>query len=107
MVVTHRERYLKRVGLDPSKSYSIPELSKVSGVPVKILEAVYSRGMGAAKSNLASVRLKSDFSKNPDTTAFPKSARLSPQQWAQARVYSFLDKGTTFYTADADLARKL
>jgi len=25
--------------------------------------------------------------------------------WAMARVYSFVDRGKTFYTADADLAR--
>jgi hypothetical protein len=28
------------------------------------------------------------------------------QQWGYARVYSFLLKGKTYYTADADLANK-
>jgi len=28
------------------------------------------------------------------------------QQWAYARINSFLTKGKTYYTADADLAKK-
>ena len=31
----------------------------------------------------------------------------SQQAWAYARVSSFLTKGKTYYTADADLAKKV
>lgn len=102
---TNREQFLKKYGLPTSESYSIDELSKISDVPIEILNSVYRRGLGAARSNLSSVRLK-DFTKNTDTKSFPASARLSPSQWASARVYSFLNKGKTYYTADADLAAK-
>jgi hypothetical protein len=37
---------------------------------------------------------------------YPRSARLTKEQWSLARVYSFLDKGATFRTADADIARE-
>ena len=104
---THRENFLRKHGLPLTESLSIPEISNLSGVPVKSLQEIFRRGVGAHGSNLASVRLKKDFSKNPDTKRYPESARLSPQQWGYARIFSFLDRGTTFHTADADIARKL
>jgi hypothetical protein len=105
-MITHREHYLKSIGKDPNVSYSMEQLSQFSGVPLSILKKIDLRGRGAAVSNLASVRLKKDFSKNPDTTKYPASARLSPERWGMARIYSFLDKGQTYKTADADLARE-
>ncbi len=105
MPPTHRVQYLKKNGLDPNKSYSLTELAKVSGVKESILQDVYNRGIGAHQTNITSVRLKKDFSKNP-SPAIPESARLTPKQWAYARVYSFLNKGKTYKTTDADLARK-
>lgn len=106
MVKSHRLQVLKRLGLKPDDSPSIPELARLAKVPVAALREVYSRGEGAYSSNLGSVRLKSDFSKNPDVGRFPASARLSMAQWAMARIYSFLNKGKTYTTADAGIARK-
>ncbi len=106
MPPTHRESFLKSKKKPLNESYSIPEIAKLSKVPTKLLKSVFNRGVGAAKTNLASVRLKKDFSKNPDTTRYPASARLSPEQWGYARVYSYVDKGKTYYTADADLRKK-
>ena len=60
--------------------------SEKSGVPYGILKKVYDRGMAAWKGG-----------HRPGTT---------PQQWAFARVNSFITKGKTYYTADADLAKK-
>jgi hypothetical protein len=104
MPATHRIQYLKKVGLDPKESYSLKELAKVSKVPQSILQEVYNRGIGAYKGNITSVRLK-DFTKNPNPS-IPASQRLSKEQWAMARVYSFLNKGTTYRTTDKDLALK-
>lgn len=106
MSSTHRTRYLKKVGLDPKESYSISQLAKVSKIKESILQEVYNRGIGAHKTNITSVRLKKDFSKNPNPN-IPPSARLSAEQWGMARVYSFLNKGKTFKTADSDLAEKI
>jgi hypothetical protein len=103
---THRENVLHRLGLPLSESLSLRELSLYTGTPLAALEAVRDRGVGAWRTNPESVRLKKDFSKNPDMSRFPRSARLTKERWSMARVYSFLDKGTTFRTADADIARK-
>jgi hypothetical protein len=104
-MATHRVRYLKKVKLDLNQSYSLDDLSKVSKVPKSILQDVYNRGIGAHDTNITSVRLKKDFSKNYNSS-IPESSRLSAEQWAMARVYSFLNKGKTYKTADSDLARK-
>ena len=60
--------------------------SEKSGVPYGILKKVYDRGMAAWKGG-----------HRPGTT---------PQQWAFARVNSFLTGGKTRTTADADLWQK-
>ena len=60
--------------------------SDKSGIQYGILKQVYDRGMAAWKGG-----------HRPGTT---------PQQWAFARVNSFITKGKTYHTADADLAKK-
>lgn len=105
-MITHRQHFLRKHGLSEDRSYSLQELSKISHVPLKALQECYKRGTGAWKNNPQSIRLKKDFSKNPNMSAFPRSARLSKEQWSMARVYSLLDKGTTYYTADSDLVEK-
>jgi len=54
----------------------------------KTLQEVYNRGIGAYKTNPTSVRMKGTFKKG---VAAPMSMKLSKEQWAMARVYSFLD----------------
>lgn len=63
---------------------SLEDISKLTGVPKKILDKVNSKGMGAWRSGHR-----------------PGANR---QQWGFARVYSFLVKGKAFYTADSHLA---
>jgi len=84
---THRMNVLKKFNLE-DKSYSLIELSKISKIPIDILQQVYNRGIGAYKTNLKSVRLKGSYIKNVDA---PPSQKLSKEQWAIARVYSFID----------------
>lgn len=105
-MITHRQHFLRKHGLSEDRSYSLTELSKISKVPLAALKECFNRGVGAWKNNPQSVRLKKDFSKNPNMSAYPRSARLTKEQWAYARVYSLLDKGTTYYTADSDLVEK-
>src|SRR5210317_2395090 len=68
------------------KIEGIANKSEKSGVPYGILKKVYDRGMAAWKGG-----------HRPGTT---------PQQWAFARVNSFLTGGKTRTTADADLWQK-
>jgi len=106
MVETHRESFLKKHKLPLNTSLSLEEISKLSGVPLTALEEVAKRGRGAHSTNLASVRLLKDFSKNPDTKKYPSSQRLSSNAWSFARVFSFVQRGKTFYTADKDIAKE-
>lgn len=57
--------------------------ARVTGIPKRIITKVYDRGLGAWK-----------VSHRPGATA---------QQWAIARLYSFLTGGKTTTTGDADL----
>jgi len=84
--LTHREKVLRRYGL--KEGQSIAELSKASGVSLSVLKEVYKRGIGAYKTNPTSVRMKGSFKKGVNA---PMSQKLSKEQWAMARVYSFLD----------------
>lgn len=85
--MTRRENFLKKKGL-PDRSYSLKELSKIAGLPISTLQLVYNRGIGAYKTNPESVRMEGTFEKNVNA---PMSMKLSKEQWAMARVYSFLD----------------
>ena len=83
---THRLNFLKKHKLE-DRGYSLKELSKISAVPLPILQEVYDRGIGAYKSNPQSVRLKGSYVKNVKA---PMSKKLSKENWAFARTYSFL-----------------
>jgi len=72
------EEYIEEKALDGLKNKA-----EKSGISYGILKKVYDRGMAAWKSG-----------HRPGTT---------PQQWAYARVNSFLTGGKTRTTADADL----
>lgn len=85
---THREDFLKANKLE-DKGYSLPELAKISGEPLATLQEVYNRGIGAYKTNPTSVRMKGSFKKGVNA---PMSKKLSKEQWALARVYSYLQK---------------
>jgi hypothetical protein len=102
---THRLSFFKKFGLPDSTTLSIEDISALSGVPSDALYIVFNRGIGAHKTNIESVRLKKDFSKNPNMKKYPRSSRLSAEQWAMSRLYAFVDKSPkVFYGADKDVA---
>jgi len=100
---THRESFLKKHGLPKDTSLSLQEISKITKIPVKGLQEVYNRGIGAYKTNLTSVRMKDTFEKG---VVAPASMKLPKEAWAMARVYSFIQKGTTYKTTDSDIAEQ-
>jgi len=91
MVITNKNRFNKKYKQPLNKANGKDDISQLTGIPMSILDQVYDRGMGAYKTNPKSVR----------------PSVKSPQQWAMARVYSFVMKGTTWRTADKDLAKKV
>jgi len=76
MVLTHKSQFNKRHGFDKDESHSLAELAKISKIKLSVLKIVFNRGVGAYKTNPASVR--------PQVK--------SPEQWAYARVYAFINK---------------
>jgi len=91
--MTNKEEWNKRHGQPKDKSNSKRDISKISKIPIKILDEVYDRGVGAYKTNPSSVR--------PQVK--------SKEQWAYARVYSFVNKleGKRKLNHDTDLADKI
>ena len=85
--MTHRANFLRKNNLE-DKGYSLNDLSKISGKSKRVLQEVYNRGIGAHSTSPLSVRMKGTFEKGVDA---PMSQKLSKEQWAMARVYSFLD----------------
>jgi hypothetical protein len=85
--MTHRTSFFKKHNLE-DKGYSLSDLSKISGKSKRTLQEVYNRGIGAYKTNPLSVRMKGTFEKGVNA---PMSQKLSKEQWAMARVYSFLN----------------
>ena len=84
---THRTSVIKKLGLK-DEGHSLTELAKASKIPRKTLQEVYNRGIGAYTTNPSSVRMKGSYKKGVDA---PMSQKLSKEQWAMARVYSFID----------------
>ena len=107
MGLTNKQKYNKKIGQKINESNSKEDIKKKTRIPMNILDEVYDRGIGAWKTNPKSVRLKKDFSKNSNLKKFPRSARLTKEQWAFARVYSFVMEGRTTKTADKDLYEKV
>lgn len=91
MVITNKQKFNKKYKQPLNTANGKDDIVRLTGIPMKILDDVYDRGVGAFKSNRAAVR--------PNV----KSA----EQWAMARVYAFVMKGKTYKTADKDLADKL
>jgi len=77
---TYTQRFRKKYGQNVK---SLPEISKATGVPLKTLQTIYNRGLAAWRTG--------------------HRPGASPQAWGYARVHSFIMKGKTYYTADANL----
>ena len=77
---------LEQVELGEDADKSLAKKAKASGISVGILKQVYKRGIAAWRTG-----------HRPGTT---------PEQWAHARVNSFISGGKTRTTGDADLWKK-
>jgi len=97
---SYKEQYNKKYGFKKGTSHDLNSISKTTKIKKSILQSVYNRGVGAWKSNIASVRLKSG---KKDFSVTDRSKKMSKEQWGQSRVYSFVVGGRTSKTADNDL----
>ena len=72
MVLTYKNKFNIKYGFPRDESHSLKEISKITGYKLSGLQIIYDKGVGAYKTNPASVR--------PQVK--------SPEQWAMARIYS-------------------
>jgi alkyl sulfatase BDS1-like metallo-beta-lactamase superfamily hydrolase len=79
MVFTYKQQFNKKYGFQKDEPHSLAEIAKLTGYKLSGLKVIYNKGIGAFKTNPASVR--------PQVK--------SPEQWAQARVYSAVMGGAT------------
>lgn len=84
---TRRSSYTSRFHKKCPGANTLPAISKCTKVPTKTLRQVYNRGMAAWRTG--------------------HRPGASQHAWGMARVHSFVLKGKTWRTADADLARKV
>ena len=84
MVFTYKQRFNKKYGFDKDEPHSLKEISKITGFKLSGLQTIFDKGIGAYKTNPASVR--------PQVK--------SPEQWAFARVYAALDPSSKAYQID-------
>lgn len=105
MVLTNKNRFNAKYGFPKDAPHSKAEISRLTGVPVRILNQVYDRGVGARKTNPQSVRKVSTGKKVGGKSL---KGKMSAEQWAMARIYSFVMKRPgTWGKADKDLADKV
>jgi hypothetical protein len=84
---TRRSSYTSRFRSKYPEAKTLPEIAKATGISKSILQQVYDRGMAAWRTG--------------------HRPGASQHAWGMARVHSFVLKGKTYRTADADLARKV
>ena len=94
--MTNKEEFNKRFKQDKDQSNSKQNISKLTGISMKILDEVISRGHGAWETNPSSVRRV-------------KGVKMSKEQWGFSRLYSFVNKmtGSKTLNHDTDLAEKV
>jgi hypothetical protein len=91
MPVINSHAFKRAHGIPIDQSLSLTQIAKLSGMPIKALQEVYNKGIGAYKTNPQSV----------------KPMVQSKEQWAMGRVYSFvMRRATTFGKADKDIAKR-
>ena len=91
MVLTNKQKFNKKYKQKLNEPNSKKDISKLTGIPMRILNESYYRGIGAFKTNPKSVR-----------------PNMTKESWAQSRLYSFVMKRPgTWGKADKDLADKV
>jgi len=91
-MITNKNKFNKKYKQALDQPNSKKDMVRLTGIPKRLLDQVYYRGIGAYKTNRSSVR----------------PSVKSKEQWATARVYSFLMKQKgTWGGADKDIADKV
>lgn len=88
-MLTYKQKFNKKYKFPADESHSISDIAKITGYKKSGLDVIYNKGVGAYKTNPASVR----------------PSVKSPEQWAFARVYSAVMGGKAATIDAAHLLR--
>ncbi len=103
MVVTNKQKFNMKYKQPKNQANGKDDISRLTKIPMKILDEVYDRGLAAHKSNPESVRSVSGKKIGGKSL----KGKMSAQQWGISRIYSFVVKGPSWKKSDADLADKV
>jgi len=90
MVLTYKDKFNTKYKFPKGTSHSISEIAKITGYKLSGLKTIFSKGIGAYKTNPTSVR--------PNVT--------SPEQWAYSRLYSAVMNGKAAKVDASHLIKK-
>jgi hypothetical protein len=89
MVLTYKMKFNKKYGFPKDEPHSLADIARITGYKLAGLKVIFDKGVGAFKTNRAAVR----------------PSVKSPEQWAQARVYSAVMGGRSARIDAAHLMR--
>lgn len=85
MVLTYKNQFNIKYGFPRDEPHSLKDISKITGYKLSGLQVIFDKGIGAYKTNPASVR--------PQVK--------SPEQWAFSRVYASINPASKASKVDA------
>jgi len=88
MTLTYKQKFNKKYGQPLNQSNSIANIAKKTGYKISGLRTIYRKGIGAYR------------------TAGPSRPNMTPNQWAQARVYASVNKNSKSYKIDKSHLKK-
>ena len=98
MVKTNKQKFNEKYNQPKNQSNSKKDISKLTGIPMSILDEVYDRGLGAHRSNPESVRSISGKKVGGKSL----KGKMTAPQWAMARVKKLISRGRSG-TFDRDI----
>jgi hypothetical protein len=88
MTLTYKQKFNKKYGQPLNQSNSIANIAKKTGYKISGLRTIYRKGLGAYR------------------TAGPSRPNMTPNQWAQARVYASVNTKSKAYKIDKSHLKK-
>ena len=87
-MATYKQKFNKRYNQPLDKSNSLADIARLTGIKKSALQKIYNKGIGAFK------------------TAGPSRPNMKKEQWAMARVYASVSRGSKSSKVDAKELRE-
>lgn len=104
-MITNKQKFNLKYNQPKDQENSKRDISKLTGIPIKILDEIYDRASAARKNNPQSVRSATTGKKIGGKSL---KGKMSANAWSFGRIYSFVMKQPgTWGKADKDIADKV